>query len=122
MRTMLSIHPEEQSDRDNYKILIGSIVPRPIALVTTLSPEGVLNAAPFSYFNIVSSNPPIVSIAIQRRLGEPKDTARNAMSEGAFVVHITDASYLEQMNQTAANLPPEASEVELAGLTPVESE
>ena len=122
MRTMLSIHPEEQSDRDNYKFLIGSILPRPIALVTTLSETGVLNAAPFSYFNIVSSNPPIVSIAIQRKQGEPKDTARNAMREGAFVVHVTDSSYLEQMNQTAANLPPEASEVELAGLTPVESE
>ncbi|WP_026297241.1 flavin reductase family protein [Paenibacillus daejeonensis] len=119
---MLSIDPAQQSERENYKLLIGSIVPRPIALVTTLSPEGVLNAAPFSYFNIVSSKPPLVSIAIQRRGGKPKDTARNAMTEGAFVVHITDTSYLEQMNQTAANLPPEASEVALAELTQVASE
>lgn len=122
MKSMLSIDPAQQSERENYKLLIGSVIPRPIALVTTLSPDGVLNAAPFSYFNIVSSSPPIVSIAVQRRQGEPKDTARNAMAEGAFVVHITDTSYLAQMNQTAANLPPEASEVEFAGLTRIESE
>ncbi|MFS0725456.1 flavin reductase family protein [Paenibacillus sp. 1P07SE] len=119
---MLSIDPAGQSDRDNYKLLIGSIVPRPIALVTTLSPVGVLNAAPFSYFNIVSSRPPMLSVSVQRRQGEPKDTARHAMAAGEFVVHVTDTSYLEKMNQTAANLPPEASEVELAGLTSVPSE
>ncbi|MGG6313623.1 flavin reductase family protein [Paenibacillus macerans] len=119
---MISINPDQQSERDNYKLLIGSVIPRPIALVTTLSSEGVLNAAPFSYFNIVSANPPMVSVAVQRKQGVPKDTARNAAAAGAFVVHIADESYIRELNQTAAALPPEESEVQAAGLTPVSSE
>ncbi len=74
---MLSIDPASLSERENYKFLIGSIIPRPIAFVTTLSKDGILNGAPFSYFNIVSSNPPMISLSIQRREGQPKDTARN---------------------------------------------
>ncbi|MFF2481138.1 flavin reductase family protein [Paenibacillus sp. NPDC058071] len=103
-------------------MLIGSIVPRPIALVTTLSNSGTLNAAPFSYFNIVADNPPMVSISVQRRSGKQKDTARNAAARGEFVIHIADASYVEQLNRTAASLSPEESEVEWAGLTPASSE
>jgi flavin reductase (DIM6/NTAB) family NADH-FMN oxidoreductase RutF len=119
---MLSIDPRSQSVRDNYKLLIGSILPRPIAFVTTLSKEGVLNAAPYSYFNIVTANPPMVSISVQRTQGKPKDTSRNAMESGEFVVHISDESYINQINQTAANLPPDESEVALTGLTPIQSE
>jgi len=118
---MIVIDPESQSAQDNYKLLIGSIIPRPIALVTTLSEDGVLNAAPFSFFNIVSSNPPMVSVAVQRKNGMQKDTARNAEAQGAFVVHIADESYVEAMNGTAAQVAPEVSEVELTGLTPVAS-
>ncbi|WP_426450920.1 flavin reductase family protein [Paenibacillus sp. S-38] len=118
---MISIDPQQQSDRENYKLLIGSIVPRPIALVTTLSNEGVLNAAPFSYFNIVASQPPLVSVSVQRKMGERKDTARNAVDTGSFVIHITDESIVEKANKTAAALPPGESEVERAGLTPVAS-
>ncbi|RED58080.1 flavin reductase family protein [Cohnella lupini] len=119
---MRMIDPDSQSEQDNYKLLIGSIVPRPIAFVTTLSSDGVLNAAPYSYFNIVAANPPMVSVSVQRRNGAPKDTARNAIQNGAFVVHISDESYIGQINATAANLPPEESEVALAGLTPIASE
>ncbi|AFH59518.1 flavin reductase family protein [Paenibacillus caseinilyticus] len=119
---MISIDPQQQSDRENYKLLIGSIVPRPIALVTTLSQEGVLNAAPFSYFNIVASQPPLVSVSVQRKQGERKDTARNAADTGSFVIHITDESIVEKANKTAAALPPGESEVERAGLTPVASD
>jgi len=118
---MIGLDSAALSEREGYKLLIGSIVPRPIALVTTLSPDGVLNAAPFSYFNIVSSNPPMVSVSVQRRNGEPKNTSRNAMETGEFVVHIADESYIAQINETAANLPPEESEVTLAGLTPTPS-
>jgi flavin reductase (DIM6/NTAB) family NADH-FMN oxidoreductase RutF len=118
---MISIDPSLQSDRDNYKLLIGSIIPRPIAFVTTLSAEGILNAAPYSYFNIVASNPPLISISVQRRNGERKDTSRNAVAHGAFVVHISDESYIGQINDTAASLPQEESEVTLAGLTPCAS-
>ncbi|MEH7386066.1 flavin reductase family protein [Bacillus sp. JJ1521] len=118
---MLSIDPTTLSERENYKFLIGSIIPRPIAFVTTLSEDGVLNGAPFSYFNIVSSNPPMISLAIQRSGGRQKDTARNILSKKEFVVHIVDEQNVGKINETAASLPPSQSEVELAKLTPVES-
>ncbi|AZN42642.1 flavin reductase family protein [Paenibacillus albus] len=119
---MISIDPSTQGDRDNYKLLIGSIVPRPIAFVTTLTDEGVLNGSPFSYFSIVSSSPPMISISVQRKQGVRKDTSRNAIQKGELVVHIVDESNVVQVNETAANLPPHQSEIELAGLTPVQSE
>lgn len=119
---MISIDPASQSVQDNYKLLIGSIVPRPIAFVSTLSSEGVLNAAPFSFFNIVTANPPMVAISVQRKQGDQKDTARNAVAAGEFVVHIADEDYIEAINITAANLPPDESEVALAGLTAIPSE
>ncbi|MDQ0970940.1 flavin reductase (DIM6/NTAB) family NADH-FMN oxidoreductase RutF [Neobacillus niacini] len=118
---MLSIDPSKNTERENYKFLIGSIVPRPIAFVTTLSGKGILNGAPFSYFNIVSSNPPMISLAIQRSRGRQKDTARNIIESKEFVVHIVDENNVEKINQTAASLPPNQSEIELAKLTPVES-
>ncbi|TFE02182.1 flavin reductase family protein [Jeotgalibacillus salarius] len=119
---MLSINPENQSERDNYKLLTGGIIPRPIAFVTTESETGVLNAAPFSYFNIVSADPPMISVSVQRKAGEQKDTARNAEFKNEFVVHIVDESNVEKVNQTSANLPADESEVELAELTTVDSE
>lgn len=118
---MISIDPFTNTERENYKLMIGSIIPRPIAFVTTLSKEGVLNGAPFSYFNIVSSNPPMVSLAIQRSGRRQKDTARNIMDSKEFVIHIVDEQNVEKINETAASLPPEQSEVELAKLTPVQS-
>lgn len=119
---MISIDPGGQSAQENYKLLIGSVIPRPIALVTTLSEEGVLNAAPFSFFNIVTASPPILSLSVQRKNGLRKDTARNAIAVGAFVVHIADERYAEAMNATAAPVEPHVSEVELAGLTAVPSD
>lgn len=119
---MIAIDPTAITERDNYKLLIGSIIPRPIAFVTTLSEDGVLNAAPFSYFTILTANPPMIAVSVQRKAGERKDTSRNAIAKGEMVVHITDGSYLEQVNRTAANLPPEESEVTLTGLTPVASD
>lgn len=121
MITLLSIDPATLSERDNYKFLIGSIIPRPIAFVTTISKDGVLNGAPFSYFNIVSSNPPLISLSIQRAQGERKDTSRNIIESKEFVVHIVDEQNVEKVNKTAASLPPNQSEIELAKLTPVES-
>jgi len=118
---MISIDPARQSERDNYKLLVGSIIPRPIAFVTTLSEQGVLNAAPYSYFTIVTANPPMIAVSVQRKAGERKDTSRNAIATGELVVHISHESYIRQINDTAANLPPDESEVALAGLTPVPS-
>lgn len=119
---MIHIDPKNQSERDNYKLLTGSIIPRPIAWVTTLADNGKVNAAPFSYFNIVTADPPMISVSVQRKLGERKDTARNAVREGEFVVHIGGESSIAKLNLTAANLPPEESEVEHAGLTVVPSD
>ncbi len=121
MSSVLSIDPRNNTERENYKLLIGSIIPRPIAFVTTLSEDGVLNGAPFSYFNIVSSNPPMISLSIQRPDGKQKDTARNIIKKREFVVHIVDEQNVEKINQTAANLPASESEIELAELTQVKS-
>lgn len=119
---MVSIDTSANSERDNYKLLIGSIIPRPIAFVTSLSKDGVLNGAPFSYFNIVSANPPLISISIQRSAGGKKDTARNIIDLKEFVVHIVDEQNVEKINLTAANLPADQSEIEFAQLTPITSE
>lgn len=119
---MISIDPKIQDQRGNYKLLIGSVVPRPIAFVTTLSAEGVLNAAPFSYFSIVSGNPPMLSVSVQRKNGIAKDTARNAMLQGELVIHIVDEDTVAAVNETAANLSPHESEIERTSLTPVASE
>ncbi|WP_411831421.1 flavin reductase family protein [Paenibacillus dokdonensis] len=119
---IIHIDPSRQSERDNYKLLTGSIIPRPVAWVTTLADNGKVNAAPFSYFNIVTADPPMVSVSVQRKQGGPKDTARNAVREGEFVVHIGDETSIQKLNQTAASLPPDQSEVEFAGLTTVSSD
>lgn len=118
---MLSIDPKTQTERENYKLLIGSIIPRPIAFVTTMSDEGVINGAPFSYFNIVSSNPPMISLSIQRSEGERKDTARNILYKKEFVVHIVDENIVEKVNETAASFPREESEIEKVAFTPIDS-
>ena len=107
---MLSIEPSALTERDTYKFLIGSIVPRPIAFVTTRNGD-VINAAPFSYFNVVTSNPPLVSVSIQRKDGVMKDTARNALATKELVIHIVDETNVVDVNETAANLAADESEL-----------
>ena len=119
---MLSFDPRNNAERENYKLLIGSIVPRPIAFVTTVAEDGPINGAPFSYFNVVTSNPPMISVSTQRKNGELKDTARNILGNKEFVIHIVDEQNVEQINITAASLPPNESEIEKANLTLVDSE
>ncbi|MBO1264892.1 flavin reductase family protein [Proteiniclasticum sp. SCR006] len=119
---MISIDPGKNSERENYKLLIGTIIPRPIAFVTTLGEGGVVNAAPFSYFNVVSSSPPLISLSIQRRKGELKDTARNILREKEFVVHGVDEENVDEVNETAASLPSWESELKLTKLTLLESD
>lgn len=119
---MKIIDPAMNSERENYKLLIGSIVPRPIAFVTSRAHDGTLNGAPFSYFSIVSAAPPMISLAVQRKNGRMKDTARNILSGEQFVVHIVDMDNVEKVNQTAASLAPDESEIELAGFETVPSE
>lgn len=119
---MLSFDPVNNTERENYKLLIGSIVPRPIAFVTSVSDDGTVNGAPFSYFNAVSSNPPMLSISAQRRNGEMKDTVRNILGNKEFVVHIVDEQNVDKINITAASLPPEESEIGKAVLSLARSE
>lgn len=119
---MLSFDPNHNTDKENHKLLIGSIIPRPIAFVTSIADNGTMNGAPFSYFNVVSSNPPMISISVQRIKEATKDTARNIMENKEFVVHIVDEQNVEKINETAASLPSDESEIEKAALTLVESE
>ena len=114
---MISIHPNDLSERENYKFLIGAVVPRPVAFITSINEDGVVNGAPFSFFNVVSSNPPMISVSVQRKKGQMKDTARNITENGEFVVHVVSEEFVRAINETAANLPPHESEIEHANLT-----
>ena len=99
-------------------ILSGLVTPRPIALVTTLGPDGVVNAAPFSFFNVFGSNPPYCAFApADRDDGTPKDTARNIRLNHEFVVNLVDEPIAEAMNKCASSLPYGVSELQNAGLT-----
>ncbi|HDF7826179.1 TPA: flavin reductase family protein [Staphylococcus aureus] len=101
---MYTFDAQSLTARENYKLLIGSIIPRPIAFVTTLNQDASVNAAPFSFFNIVNNHPPMIAIAVQRAGGKRKDTALNIERTGDFVVHITDEDNVQDINETAAPL------------------
>ena len=107
-----------ENGRIVYKLLAGLVAPRPIAWVTSQDEEGRVNAAPFSFFNVFGTKPPIVGFAPgDRSPGVPKDTARNIRRTGEFVVNLVDEATAEAMNLTAAELPHGESELEYAGLT-----
>ncbi|HET7616729.1 MAG TPA: flavin reductase family protein [Bacillales bacterium] len=112
------IDPKEQSTRENYKLMIGSVVPRPIAFVTSENAEGVVNAAPFSFFNVLTASPPLIYVSVGRHPdGRRKDTAANILDKKEFVVHVVDEDNIEKVNFTSMDFPPEYSEVKEAGLT-----
>ncbi|RYG70773.1 flavin reductase family protein [bacterium] len=112
----------ELGPRDAYKLLTGVVVPRPIALVTSIGSEGVLNAAPFSFFNLVGSNPPIVALSVTNRPSDaPKDSARNIRERHEFVVNMVSKEMMDVMNTCAVDFPEHLSEVEAAGLETVPS-
>lgn len=101
-----------------YPILASLVTPRPIALVTTVNADGKVNAAPFSFFNVLGANPPIVALTIgDREDGTPKDTALNIRATHEFVVNLVDEALAEAMNQCAASLPYGESELTHAGLS-----
>jgi flavin reductase (DIM6/NTAB) family NADH-FMN oxidoreductase RutF len=107
---------------DAYMILAGLVTPRPIALTTTISPEGRVNAAPFSFFNVLGDDPPIVGLCPgDRAPGVPKDTALNIRLTREFVVNLVDEAIAEAMNRCATSLPPGENELEHAGLTALAS-
>ena len=108
------------TDRNLYKLLVNTVLPRPIALVTTVDGNGNVNAAPFSFFNIFSHAPPLVVLGIEGR--EPaeaplKDTMRNIRTTGSFVVNLVDRALVEAMTICAIDLPSGIDELAAAGLT-----
>src|SRR3954467_3462514 len=105
-----------------YHLLVGIVTPRPIAWVTTLSPAGVVNLAPFSFFNAFGANPPVVVFSpTLRRDGTKKDTLLNLERRGEFVLNAATAPLAEKVNLSSKELPPDESEVSLTGLTTVPS-
>jgi len=113
----MQIDPSLQSKADNYKLLTNLVVPRPIAWITSLSRVGLLNLAPFSFFNAVGSDPLYLVIGIGRRdSGAQKDTAENIEASGEFVVNLVTEDLLAAMNISAADFPPDESELGAAQL------
>lgn len=113
----IDLEAKEYADRA-YPILASLVTPRPIALVTSISPDGRVNAAPFSFFNVLGSSPPICAFAPgDRDDGTPKDTARNVRATHEFVVNLVDEAIAEKMNLCAAALPYGENELQHAGLT-----
>ena len=121
---MLRFDPADQDPANLYKLMIGVIVPRPIAFVSSIDENGVRNLAPFSYFTGASTNPPVVCFTAAVRSGPrpQKDTLRNILATQEFVVNIVSEDFAEKMNRTSAEVPPDVDEFALAGLTPLPSE
>lgn len=117
------IDPHAIARRDRYKLLIGSILPRPIAWVSTLSADGVLNLAPYSFFTVACSQPMTLVFCPQIPEGTQgkKDTLRNIEAVPEFVVNIANEALAHPLNETARAVPPDVSEFELAGVTPASS-
>lgn len=123
-----TFNPLDHAPQDIYKLLVGSVVPRPIAFVSSLDANGVRNLAPFSFFTVASANPPIVCFCPMMRdasnsnLAPTKDTLRNIIATQEFVVNIVSEGFAAQMNACSAELPSEVDEFQVSGLTPLESE
>lgn len=100
-----------------YKILTATVTPRPIAWVTTLSEDGIVNAAPYSFFNVLGHEPPTLAIGLLAGQGRFKDTATNILATGEFVVNLVSEATAAAMNVTCIDAPPEIDELALAGLT-----
>jgi flavin reductase (DIM6/NTAB) family NADH-FMN oxidoreductase RutF len=120
----LIVDPASTDHSSVYKLLIGSVVPRPIAFVSTVSPEGAFNVAPFSFFTVASSNPPALVFTVgHRATPDPrKDTLRNITTAREFVVNIVSEEFGPKMNICAGDYPPEVDEFQLSGLTPIPSD
>lgn len=104
---------QELDTASAYRLVIGCVVPRPIAWITTIDEEGRVNAAPFSSYNYVSTSPPMLAVQIAQREGEMKDTARNIQASGEFVVNVATEANLEVMHACGENYAPHQSETEL---------
>jgi flavin reductase (DIM6/NTAB) family NADH-FMN oxidoreductase RutF len=117
----LQIDPAALTASKRYRLMIGLIVPRPIAFVSTRGPGGHANLAPFSYFMGVASEPPVLAISVLDRDGGPKDTARNILDTGEFVVNASTEELAAAVNQASGDWPADVDEFALTGLTPAAS-
>ena len=115
------VDPRDRPPGAMYQFIISVVVPRPIAFISTVGLDGRRNVSPFSFFNAISSEPPLVGIAITRMEEGPKDTLRNIRETGEFVANVVDESLSERMVQSSGEWPREVDEFELTGLTPVAS-
>ncbi|MEH2313544.1 MAG: flavin reductase family protein [Nostoc sp.] len=111
------IDPSQNDPRNTYQLLVGSVVPRPIAWVSTIASDGTPNVAPFSFFMGVTANPPTLAISTGLRGGVKKDTLLNVEQSGELVINIVVEELGEQMNATSGDFPPDVDEFQVAGLT-----
>lgn len=118
---MKTFETKELEPRDAYRLLISTVIPRPIAWVSSMGKDGSVNLAPFSFFNAVGNSPPTIMIAIGQRKGDDKDTLRNLKETGGFVVHIADEELSEKMVQTSGDWSYGTNEFEQARLESVPS-
>ncbi len=120
----MQFDPNTLSIKDTHKLMISVIAPRPIAWVVSQNAKGQLNAAPFSFFNIVSDDPPLIGISVggaERGVPDYKDTARNIQEHGEFVVNIVTRDMMEQMVRTGVDYHQSVNELEVAGLATLPS-
>lgn len=121
----MKFNMEEATPRQIYNLLIGLVAPRPIAWITSMSEDGCLNAAPFSAYNYLCTDPPIIGIGVTDRPAAsfvPKDTARNIRRTGEFVVNVVTEDLAQQMNICATDFPADVEELDMAGLTTAPSQ
>ena len=118
---MIEFNPDEVAWRSFYKLMAGSILPRPIGWISTISANGIPNLAPYSFFNAVCPNPPHVLFCPNVRADNPKDTLANVRATGEFVVNIVTQATAAAMNVTAADFPPDVDEFWAADVTPLPS-
>lgn len=117
----MEFDPAQIGQRATYKLLSGAIIPRPIGWISSISPDGVANLAPFSFFNAVGDDPPHVVFSTVRTGNHSKDTLNNVLATGEFVVNMVTEDLVEQANTTSQAVGPEVDEFALAGLTPAPS-
>lgn len=117
----MQFNPEDLEYSAIYKLLTGSVIPRPIGWISTIDENGINNLAPFSYFNIVGEDPPHVMFSTVRGNNTNKDTLNNVLANKQFVVNMVTEDLVEQMNSTSQAVSPDVDEFQLAHLTPIAS-
>lgn len=117
----MQFNPNELEHTAVYKLLTGSVIPRPVGWISTVDANGINNLAPFSYFNAVGEDPPHVMFSTTRGNNTNKDTLNNVLANGQFVVNMVTEELAEKMNTTAQTVPSDVDEFQLADVTPIPS-